>query len=319
MVSAKALRAPSNLVRGDENIKSAAVYIERSVPQRLDIVPFALLYALAPALVAHRAGDAGAPPWVFASSVAAVGAAHALCLLVCLWSTSVMCFARFKAAATVMGSTHIMVTPHSHRGRATMCVVKKEAPPAEAQEGTKFTVSFSFQHRTYAYDHDATAFQHVQAPVVLPISHFKLSKGLGRPVDAETVHRLYGRNECRIPRRDFVDYLLGQFTAPFFVFQVRLPSTPESPFRASWRTNRAATVAVADPTTGFLLLTVVLGRILVLLDIYACNAGALRMHSSRLAITKCKTTLRNGASSAAGSCVEARTLARGVKHRSTPG
>ena len=214
------------LIAGDKHVAALQLLAEREVQNRLDLKPWVAVYVVAPAIVAKaaEATPGGAAPWVYVASLVAAGALHALCMLVCVWSVGARVRLRYVPSASVHDATHVCVRPVAGRGQPSVCPLVVKAPPADAQRGGEQAVvtstSFSYQQRTYAFDHAGGQFARVFSPVDLTIASYRGAKGLGRLVDAEVALHRYGKNECKLPRRDFNSSLIEQFSGPFFVFQV---------------------------------------------------------------------------------------------------
>eukprot|EP01044_Picomonas_judraskeda_P001096 COSAG03_NODE_59_length_15638_cov_7.091190_2_plen_1134_part_00 len=220
------MQARKDLIEGDKHVQSLTLVTERDVAQRLDLKPFAAVYALAPAIVVKVAQDIpeGAPAWVYVASLVAAGALHALCLLACVWSTAVAVRLRYVPSTSVHDASHIVVHPHPTKGQPAICKVVVRTPPSsaqrEAEEAVVTSTTFSYQQRTYVYDHATGQFSRQRPPVDMTIEAYRQAKGLGRAVDAAVALHQYGKNQCRLPRRDFYSSLIEQFSGPFFVFQV---------------------------------------------------------------------------------------------------
>ena len=213
--------ARSDLIADDKHVQSLRLLVPRSTVARLDLTPWAAVYAAAPAAVARLAGGSGgAPAWAYVASLVAAGALHLLCQLVCIWSTAAAVRLRFNPCATVHDATHAHVVPHPERGKPAVVAIVAKDPPPDADDDCVTSTTFSYQQRTYVFDHGSGQFARQRAPVDLPIAAYREAKGLGRPADAEAARHRYGLNECRLPRRDFRSSLIEQFSGPFFVFQM---------------------------------------------------------------------------------------------------
>jgi cation-transporting ATPase 13A1 len=220
------VEARADLIEGDRHVQGLTLVAERDVAQRLDLKPFAAVYVVAPAIVVKVAEGTpeGAPAWVYVASLVAAGALHALCLLACVWSTAVAAALRYVPSASVHDATHVVVQPQPGKGQPTICKVVVREPPSatqrEADEAVVTSTTFSYQQRTYVFDHATGQFSRQRAPVDMAIAAYREAKGLGRSVDADLALHRYGKNQCKLPRRDFYSSLLEQLSGPFFVFQV---------------------------------------------------------------------------------------------------
>lgn len=218
--------ARKDLIEGDKHVAGLTLVTERDVAQRLDLKPFIAVYVAAPAVVVKVAQDMpeGAPAWVYVASVVAAGALHMLCLLACVWSTAVAVQLRYVSSASVHDASHVVVKPHPTKGRPAICALVVREPPSstqrEADDAVLTSTTFSYQQRTYVFDHTRGQFSRQHAPVDMTIDAYRKAKGLGRPVDAEVALHKYGKNQCKLPRRDFYSSLSEQFSGPFFVFQM---------------------------------------------------------------------------------------------------
>ncbi len=220
------MQARKDLIEGDKHVDRLSLVAERDVAQRLDLKPFAAVYVVAPAIVVKVAQDMpeGVPAWVYIASLVAAGALHALCLLACVWSTTVAVRLRYAPSASVHDASHVWVHPHPTKGQPAICKVIVRTPPSstqrEADEAVVTSTTFSYQQRTYVFDHETGQFSRQRPPVNKTIAAYRQAKGLGRPVDAEVALHRYGKNQCKLPRRDFYSSLIEQFSGPFFVFQI---------------------------------------------------------------------------------------------------
>lgn len=220
-------------IKTNKAIKAVKPYVQLSATQRRDLVPFGVLYALAPLLVYRLAGDAAVPLWVYLWSVLAAAALHGLCFLACLWNTDVAAWFRYSPVATAVDATFVKVQPHEHRGKPALCQLIRGEPVFDdcgsdsatlagtggCAEGTH-SLCFKFQHRTYAYDFELARFEKIRPPLKLPLDAYKNAKGLPKPADAAIAAQKYGDNNLSVPRRQYLDLVIEQCTAPFFVFQV---------------------------------------------------------------------------------------------------
>ena len=218
------MQARKDLIEGDKHVDRLSLLAERDVAQRLDLKPFAAVYVVAPAIVVKVAQDMpeGVPAWVYVASLVAAGALHALCLLACVWSTAVAVKLRYVSSTSVHDASHVVVQPHPTMGQPAVCKIVVRVPPSstqrESDEAVVTSMTFSYQQRTYVFDYETGQFNRQRAPVDMTIAAYCQAKGLGRPVDAEVAMHKYGKNQCRLPRRDFYSSLIEQFSGPFFVF-----------------------------------------------------------------------------------------------------
>ena len=111
----------------------------------------------------------------------------------------------------------MVVQPQPGKGQPTICKVVVREPPSatqrEADEAVVTSTTFSYQQRTYVFDHATGQFSRQRAPVDMAIAAYREAKGLGRSVDADLALHRYGKNQCKLPRRDFYSSLLEQLSS----------------------------------------------------------------------------------------------------------
>eukprot|EP01052_Picozoa_sp_SAG31_P008025 SAG31_NODE_395_length_16265_cov_4.941420_7_plen_230_part_00 len=150
-----------------------------------------------------------------------------------IWETQIPIISDTSGVPDFEFGALAQVQPHEHRGKPALCQLLRGEPvfddcgPDSATlagtggrgEGTH-SLCFKFQHRTYAYDFKLARFEKIRPPLKLPLDAYKNAKGLPKPADAATAAQKYGDNNLSVPRRQYLDLVLEQCTAPFFVFQV---------------------------------------------------------------------------------------------------
>jgi hypothetical protein len=203
--------------------------------ERLDALPFYVLYALVCLLLTQRAlaGD-----WrgcqLCSWALAAVAALHTLTLLLAHWLVPAAAALRFRPCGLGPGATHVRVTPTRFHGKEEVVRLEARAwgggggasgdnsaaPLTLAADGGDGDLGFEFRQHRFVYDPEHHAFGHLRYPDRNAFSSYAQSRGLPSAAAAAAAAVRWGLNRVEVPLPSFGLLLRDQLLAPFFVFQV---------------------------------------------------------------------------------------------------
>lgn len=199
-----------------EAISSLTLFKPAPTYLRVDVIPFAVLYASLAGTWLH-----GSMSRFFAlAGLAVVVILHILSFLLQHWSVaaySAMSWIRvqrFSASMTETIAISALVRPQAHRGKPELVKLQRD------EDGR---IHFAFQKNCYEYNRETHCFEEVQYPTDFPMSHYlnapRKASGLAER-DVELKRRRFGQNRLEMPSPSFRELYIESLLAPFFVFQV---------------------------------------------------------------------------------------------------
>lgn len=211
---------------GDGLVDCVTLYKARHWFLRLDVLPFAVAYAVLFAVILQHDlqlefyGLVGFPLVLFT---------HMFIFLLSQSSILLKCSVGNYEVNDIDAAelVHVCTAPNS--GNDRIVVLFKE--PTDQKCTQKFVtiagnlfhvpvVSFEFQKVTYRYDSDKNTFIRLEYPNVAPLLSMLESTGYKTVDDVAISIRKWGLNEFDIPIPSFLDLYAEHLVAPFFTFQV---------------------------------------------------------------------------------------------------
>lgn len=232
-------KTPPKLVDSNQ-IKSTSLHVSLNLAARLYFWPFVLLYAswigawcyftrINPALLKSflEASKAAASEvkypfltvgfWIqyeefMLIPLGFLAMTHFITIMGCSWNVNFKAFVTCRTVKTVDEAELILVTPQEHRGKAELCLIKRD----QEKENTSI---FEYQQRKFYWNSDRKLFQKPAYPDNLEFAHYARSKGL-TDAEAEKIFDRFGGNEFDLPVPTFLSLFKEHVKAPFFVFQI---------------------------------------------------------------------------------------------------
>ncbi len=220
------------------DIVAASLHERSPTLARLDVWPLALAYATLAAAAARGCGGRSArahahvlPDATFACSAlslvpAAVAggcllACHLLLLLCAMWFVDVAAWLRCRAQPAATRATLVKLTPAQFAGAPALLPLQRRvrAGGADAAAGRE-ELFFEFRKQRFVWHAADGCFREQRCPTALPFAAYAASRGLATPAAAAEAAAAHGANSFAIPLPPFMELLLQQLSAPFFVFQL---------------------------------------------------------------------------------------------------
>jgi cation-transporting ATPase 13A1 len=175
----------------------------RSPMLRLDVAPFAVIYALLHAY-AWTSLAYGTISYETLAGIPVALAAHLLLFLSTRWSVSIRCWVAFRTCED-KEATHALALSST----AALCELKEEAPRGRF---------FSFQRRIYVQD--VSGWRPHAPKTQRPLAELAQCTGLETNEQETTQRKSWGPNAFQIEDPTFSELFEEHYLAPFFVFQV---------------------------------------------------------------------------------------------------
>lgn len=210
-----------SVIINDGLVQSVTFYVSRHWLLRLDVLPFAITYAIFFALVASKISSFSLTGYI---GLPVAFGCHLLLFLLSQWSHKIRCHVGSIQTTRCEKATHVHVIPCKNAGNDKVVDLNRFEPNATATAsllGEDFsipTVSFQFQKVDYNYVKEGSGtFERTQYPTAGSLGMFLSWPGLPDSPTADTALRKWGRNEFDIPLPNFLDmYLVRPGPAPLF-------------------------------------------------------------------------------------------------------
>eukprot|EP00039_Didymoeca_costata_P010515 m.141660 g.141660 ORF g.141660 m.141660 type:complete len:237 (+) comp14857_c0_seq2:21-731(+) len=198
-------------------IERATLYKRVPLLQRLDVLPFAVLWAVFLGCFQMYGGESDNELWWLGGGLLAV--LQGLFSLSAKWSTQMECLIQCNHVTSCKNANLVCVTPRPNCGRSAVVKLRKPIKKGE------YKIPFHFFYQRQKYSIDSTDSKGVckdlkllSFPVDNKISEYSTSKGL-KSESATDAFKVYGVNTFDIPLPTRFDLFLEQLQAPMFVFQ----------------------------------------------------------------------------------------------------
>ncbi|GLE00333.1 hypothetical protein PINS_up009061 [Pythium insidiosum] len=210
----------------DPDVARVELYAPLPFVLRLDVLPFALLYATTVFLLASR----GVDDVVATLFGATVVSSHALTFLLSEWSVDACAWLTMTPLQSEDVSAVAKVSPSSALLPTLLCRVHALVESdAESDSDARQDVPrlwFLYQNLSFCLYDDRKAFlaglarfRRLDFPTQLPLHWYLQTNGLSTAAELQRARRKFGANDFEIPVRRFSELLKEQLVAPFFVFQ----------------------------------------------------------------------------------------------------
>ncbi|CAM9782569.1 unnamed protein product, partial [Choristocarpus tenellus] len=247
---------PNSIYVNDKAVLQVIPYTPRTMLWRLDVVPFALLYALVYTQASSWTGD-GVAIWsrvwgreklALLLALPMVILAQLLVFLFTRWSVRFKCFVAYRRVTSVDHATVVRVVPAPHCGSEELVQLQRRTPDAERSElerlkmgrestsgaieaaGQRFAlpeVWFIFQQTKFVHgDMEAMGgggekgFRRLDYPVQGSFRAYLASEGTKNIGALARARERWGENILDIPMPAFSELFVEHALAPFFMFQV---------------------------------------------------------------------------------------------------
>ena len=218
-------------------VEKVTLHSPRTWLYRLDVLPFALFYAVGFSLCLHYGSPSsiGEKDHEYYLYIGLIGlpiglSLHLLLFLLAQWSTSIRSLVGTLPTTSLEGSKVAHVTAAKNAGSDRLVSIER-LPDHQfkmVKEGIEifgktFSIAqyyMSFQKIKFDYDYDCKTFVRMKYPTCAPLSQFLSWQGHGSKKQVQLSLFKWGYNEFDIPLPSFLDLYVTHLTAPFFVFQV---------------------------------------------------------------------------------------------------
>mmetsp|Transcript_35059 Transcript_35059/g.99382 ORF Transcript_35059/g.99382 Transcript_35059/m.99382 type:complete len:1266 (-) Transcript_35059:109-3906(-) len=199
-------------------LREASPYAPRPLPLRLDVAPFAALYALlVTATVTSWMGGLGLYFKVALACLLLTAVGHVLLLLFEQWLVSVRCYVAFTRLPSLENATVVKAVPHENYGHTELCPV---FVTAQAGEDGASGVTFEYRKIRFVHCPKEGTWRRLKYTTKEPLATWAKCSGYGNASKVADALELWGPNAFQVPVPSFYELLQDQMLAPFFVFQV---------------------------------------------------------------------------------------------------
>ncbi|KAK9122525.1 hypothetical protein Sjap_012127 [Stephania japonica] len=190
---------------------------KRHWPWRLDIWPFAILYAICIVTVV--------PSIDFSDAMlvlAGLLAFHVLALLFTAWSIEFRCFVQFSKARDIQHADACKITPAKFSGSKEIVELRRRQPFTESSSTVLDIdeVFFDFRKQRFIFSKETDTFCKLPYPTKETFAHYLKSTGHGTEAKLVIATEKWGRNIFEYPQPTFQKLMKEHCMEPFFVFQV---------------------------------------------------------------------------------------------------
>lgn len=219
-----------------KNLTAVELYKWLPISQRLDVWPWALIYA---SIVAF-----GVPNLERLDAMILVGGVAVLQILTILftnWSVDFRCFAHARKVKSVDDAQVCKVLPAKFAGaKEVVPIYRRKLLPVEKQylgqpwakdisglvaasraaEDTDEEIRFDFRKQNFCYSANDNTFKKLDFPSKETFGIYSKCSGYGSELKVQAATEKWGRNVFEFPQPTFWSLFKDQCLEPFFVFQV---------------------------------------------------------------------------------------------------
>ncbi|KAF7840196.1 putative manganese-transporting ATPase PDR2 [Senna tora] len=184
-------------------------------PWRLDVWPFAIIYALWPTLVL--------PSLDFVDAAIVLGGLVALHILVWLftgWSVDFKCFAHYSKVKNIYQADSCKITPAQFSGSKEVVPLYFRKTPVASSSPDLEEIYFDFRKQRFVYSKENGTFCKLSYPTKETFGYYLKNTGHGSEAKVLAATEKWGRNVFDYPQPTFQKLLKEHCMEPFFVFQV---------------------------------------------------------------------------------------------------
>ncbi|XP_074308297.1 putative manganese-transporting ATPase PDR2 [Silene latifolia] len=186
---------------------------KRRTPWRLDVWPFAIIYALWSAMIV--------PSLDFTDALIVLGgiaAFHILVLLFTAWSVDFKCFVQFSKVDNIHQADSCKIIPAKFCGSKE--IVPLEFRKIAGSSNDEEEIYFDFRKQRFIFSMDKETFYKLPFPTKESFGYYLKSTGHGTEAKAVAATEKWGRNAFEYPQPTFQKLMKEHCMEPFFVFQV---------------------------------------------------------------------------------------------------
>ncbi|KAJ6291012.1 hypothetical protein OIU76_024179 [Salix suchowensis] len=185
-------------------------------PWRLDVLPFAVLYAIWMVTIV--------PSIDIVDALIVLGglvSIHVLTLLFTAWSIDFKCFVQYSKVNDINAADSCKVTPAKFSGSKEVVPLHiRQQVAASSTPGDVEEYYFDFRKQCFIYSKENGTFHKLPYPTKETFGYYLKSTGHGSEAKVAAAVEKWGRNVFEYPQPTFQKLLKEQCMEPFFVFQV---------------------------------------------------------------------------------------------------
>ncbi|CAM8975759.1 unnamed protein product [Rhodiola kirilowii] len=201
---------------GGKVVESVDLLRKRHWAWRLDVWPFAIVYALWMIAVV--------PTLDFLDATIVFGglaAAHILVLLFTAWSVDFKCFIQFSKVNDIYQADACKIIPVKFCGsREVVPLHFRRVPSGTSSSGDVEEIYFDFRKQRFIYSVENNTFCKLPYPSKETIGYYLKHTGHGTEAKVNAAVEKWGRNLFEYPQPTFQKLMKENCMEPFFVFQV---------------------------------------------------------------------------------------------------
>ncbi|KAJ6927009.1 manganese-transporting ATPase PDR2 [Populus alba x Populus x berolinensis] len=201
---------------GGKVVERVDLIRKRKWPWRLDIFPFAILYAIWMVTVVPSIDIVDA--FIVLGGLVAI---HVLVLLFTAWSVDFKCFVQYSKVNDIRAADTCKVTPAKFSGsKEVVPLYIRQQSATSSSPGDGEEIYFDFRKQWFIYSKENETFCKLPYPTKETFGHYLKSTGHGSEAKVAAATEKWGRNVFEYPQPTFQKLLKEQCMEPFFVFQV---------------------------------------------------------------------------------------------------
>ncbi|KAK2987746.1 hypothetical protein RJ640_016341 [Escallonia rubra] len=188
---------------------------KRHWPWRLDLWPFAIIYAVWLVTVV--------PSLDIGDSIIVLGgfaAVHVLVFLFTAWSVDFRCFVQYAKVNDVHHADACKITPTKFSGSKEVVPLHRRKLAGSSSPSGSEEIYFDFRKQCFIYSHEKESFCKLPYPSKETFGYYLKSTGYGTEAKIVAAAEKWGRNVFEYPQPTFQKLMKEHCMEPFFVFQV---------------------------------------------------------------------------------------------------
>ncbi|KAJ4779402.1 Cation-transporting ATPase [Rhynchospora pubera] len=189
----------------------------RHWPWRLDVWPFAIIYALWLLLVVPRLEFTDAM-----IVLAGLAVTHILVLLFTAWSVDFRAFVQFSKVKDIHSATACKITPAKFSGSKEIVPLhfRKTIGVSSSSSSEIEEIYFDFRKQRFIFSESDCTFKKLTYPTKESFAQYLKNSGHGTEAKVSAAVDKWSRNMFEYPQPTFQKLMKEQVMEPFFVFQV---------------------------------------------------------------------------------------------------
>ncbi|KAK3018805.1 hypothetical protein RJ639_005043 [Escallonia herrerae] len=200
---------------GGKVVDTVDLLRKRHWPWRLDLWPFAIIYAvwLVSVVPSLDIGDS----FIVLGGLAAV---HVLVFLFTAWSVDFRCFVQYAKVNDIRHADACKITPTKFSGsKETVPLHRRKLAGSSLPSGSE-EIYFDFRKQCFIYSHEKQSFCKLPYPSKETFGYYLKSTGYGTEAKIVAAAEKWGRNVFEYPQPTFQKLMKEHCMEPFFVFQI---------------------------------------------------------------------------------------------------